>query len=103
MEAFYSAYEKGRYNGLPLLMILIVYWPAIGNLVCALAYHWSFVLYDVIFCRQNKELLKYANNEKFSIPSCNCGGIDQLFPGRERTMAYEKKTQLSFLDPVFLI
>ena len=28
-----------------------VYWPAIGNLVCKFAYHWSFVLYDDIFYR----------------------------------------------------
>ena len=26
-----------------------VNWPAIFNSVCVLAYHWSFVLYDVIF------------------------------------------------------
>ena len=30
---------------------MTLYWPAIGNLVFVLAYHWSFVLYDVIFYR----------------------------------------------------
>ena len=33
-----------------------MYWPAIGNLVCVLAYHWLFVLYDVIFYRHYKKL-----------------------------------------------
>ena len=35
---------------------LNVHWPAIGNLGCVLAYHWSFVLYDVIFYMDNKQL-----------------------------------------------
>ena len=52
------------------------YWPtisplkfslAIGNLVCVLAFHWSFVLYDLIFYWHYKEfqifyLLKIASS-----------------------------------------
>ena len=38
----------------------LVYWPAIGNLVCVLVYQLSFVLLDVIFYRDYKELLKIA-------------------------------------------
>ena len=47
-EVFYSAYKKRRDTGLPSVN-LNVYWPDIGNLVYVLAFHWSFVLYDVNF------------------------------------------------------
>ena len=33
----------------PTIGQLNVYWSAIGNLVCVLTCHWSFVLYEVIF------------------------------------------------------
>ena len=51
-EAFYSTYKNyvDYWN---------VYWTVIGNLVCVLAYHGSFVLYDVIFCRHYKDILFY--------------------------------------------
>ena len=46
---------------------IYVYWPAIGNLVCVLAYHWTFKWYDVIFYRHHKraclETLQVASKQ----------------------------------------
>ena len=47
-EAFCSAFK----NDVILVYhwsLKTIYWTVISNLVCILAYHWSFVLNDVIF------------------------------------------------------
>ena len=49
-----------RHTGLPLIN-KNVKWTAIGNLFCVLAYHWLFVLYDVIFYGHYKELRNVLN------------------------------------------
>ena len=41
-------------------------WPAIGNLVCVLAYHWSIVLYDIIFFRYYKQLHVFLLDNKIN-------------------------------------
>ena len=40
----------------------MLYWPEIGysNLVCVVAYHWSFVLYDVIFISTIKSFNRFC-------------------------------------------
>ena len=42
----------------PTIVQLKVYWPVIGILVYVLAFHWSFVLFDVVFIRYYKLLQK---------------------------------------------
>ena len=66
-EAFYSTPKKIRHTGLPLID-LNVYWPAIGNLACVLAYHWSFLLHDVISCIGTMNSFMYLFDPYYNIP-----------------------------------
>ena len=57
MKLFIVHIKNLCHTGIPLVN-KNVYWPAIGNLV----YHWSIVLYDVIFYRYYKDLpIKFKN------------------------------------------
>ena len=58
-EAVNTLYKKWRHTDLPLVNYK-VYWPDIGNLIYVLAYNWSFVLYNVIFYRHDKQLHNFS-------------------------------------------
>ena len=105
-KLFYSAYKTWRHTGKPLVN-WNVYWPAIGNLVCVFAYHWSFVFYDVIFYRQYKKLrprkifnfcFKFCTSSRNTSPWQKSFARHWFSMSQSSPMYYKRPLTATFID-----